>query len=553
MDFYKKPQNLHKLPKPAILPISYIRVESLLMFNRKNILILAVILWAAASSWAVCEDFEIDGMYEASLDLPRIYFSIAYSPNEPPIQIEVDGEIAPNYGFLDTGASGILLSRETVDNMQIDIDPNAQFVDTGVGGDEYFDISESLYIGTADFDSSNPIDPNIYYFQGSWRFQVKQDYVENFLEEPIDVLGVPVMAGRVVVLKPITDFNISGEDDIEAMYFRANITDANDANIPPTDFQVALRFEKYINPSNSGNIPPLPVLAYNPMIDNVVVEYNGVSTNANLLLDTGGSISIISAARGMELGLVDANGDPIVDYAFSVAIGGIGGSVELPGFILDKLSVPTLSGFDLVYLNARVCVHDIGILDEDSGDFVILDGIFGDNFLSASMDMATWDISSAPFDNIVIDMQNGLLGFDVNSAYPLPVCRFTDFNNDCEVNHADLQVFGQNWLRSDCNEQNGFCGGADIDQSGEVNNVDYVFLASDWGSGVCQSRCGSVRRPKPLGDLTGDCEVDFRDLHIIAEEWLGACNWLNFNCRGGDFDRDGILNLKDFNQFSRNW
>jgi hypothetical protein len=234
----------------------------------------------------------------------------------------------------------------------------------------------------------------------------------------------------------------------------------------------------------------------------------------------------------------------------------------VPGFILDKLSVPTLSGFNLVYLNARVCVHDIGILDEDSGDFIILDGVFGDNFMCATMSTAIvdensifggMDISSGPFDNIVVDMKNGLLGFDVNSAYPIPVCRFSDLNNDCAVNNIDLQIFGQNWLRSDCNEQNGFCGGADIDESGEVNNVDYVFLANDWGSTICQGKCGSERMPRPVGDLTGDCEVDLLDLHIIAEEWLNSCDWLNFNCRGGDINRDGILNLKDFNQFSQNW
>jgi hypothetical protein len=520
------------------------------MFSRKYIPILAIILSAAVSSWGLCEDFEIDGTYEASIDLPRIYFLLTRSPNEPPI--EVDGAFEVNYAFLDTGASGILLSRETADIMQIDVDPNAQFVDTGVGGDEYFDVSEPLYIGTADYESDEAYDTNIYDIHEQWRFQVSQEYADGFLGEAIDVLGVPVMAGKAAVLKPITDFNIF-DDDITSMYFWANIVEANDPNIPPTDFQVALRFEKYINPSNPENIPPLPVLAYNPMIDNVVVEHNGVSTNANLLLDTGGTISIISVARGMDLGLVDANGEPIVDCAFSIPIGGIGGIVELPGFIIDKLSVPTLSGFNLVFLNARVCVHDIGVFDEARGDFIILDGIFGDNFMCASIDMESWDISSTPFDNIVIDMKNGLLGFDVNPVYPLPVCRFTDFNNDCAVNNADLQILAQNWLRSDCNEQNDFCGGADIDESGEVNNIDYVFLANDWGSTVCQSRCGSKRMPRPLGDLTGDCEVNFRDLNIIAAEWLNSCDWLNFNCRGGDFDRDGILNLKDFSQFSQNW
>ena len=497
---------------------------------------------------AACDDFEIDGTYEAAIDLPRIYFLLKDSPNEPPRT--VDGVFELNYGFLDTGASGILMSRETADTMQIDTDPNAQFVDTGIGGDEFFDVSESLYIGTADYDSEDPYNPDIYHVSGPWRFQVSREYVE-WPSEPLDVLGIPLMAGRVAVLKPITDFNIFGESEL--MYFRADIKDANDPNIPATDFQVALRFEKYINKSNSLNIPPLPVLAYNPVIDNVIVEYNGVSSTGNLLFDTGGSISVISIAQGVKLGLVDTNGDPIVPMDFSMLIGGIGGEVEIPGFIIDKLSVPTLNGFNLVFLNARICVHDIGVLDEDSGEFIILDGIFGDNFICASMSMETWDISTTPFDNIVIDTRRGLLGFDVNSVYPVPICRFTDLNIDCTVDINDLSILAQHWLQTDCNSSNDFCAGADIDRNGGVNFEDYRILADDWHSMKCQYPCGSEKKPRPAADLTGDCVVDIYDLKIIAAEWLNACDWLNWNCRGADFDRNGISNFKDFNTFSNSW
>jgi hypothetical protein len=474
---------------------------------------------------------------------------LKYSPNEPPI--EVEGNFELNYAFLDTGASGILLSKETTEFMQIAIDTNAQFVDTGVGGDEYFDVSGPLYIGTADYEALDPNDPNIYYLHGPWRFQVSQEYAE-WPNEPIDVLGIPVMAGRTVVLKPIRDFDIFDEEE-EWPYFTADIKEPNDPNIPAVDFQVALRFEKYINPSNPQNIPPLPVLAYNPVIDNIVVEYNGISSAGNWLFDTGGTVSIISITQAAALGLTDENGEPIIPIDFSVSIGGIGGTVELPGFEIDKLSVPTLSGFDLVYINARVCVHDISVLDEDSGQFITLDGVFGDNFICASLNIETWEISGSPFDNIVIDTQNALLGFDVNSVYPLPVCRFTDLNNDCKVNTDDLAILSQYWLQTGCNSSNDFCDGADIDQNGSVNFSDFVFLADDWLENECQHPCGSEKQPFPDADLTRDCLIDIYDLEIIAEEWLNDCDWLNWNCRGGDMDKDGILNFKDFAAFAENW
>lgn len=514
--------------------------------NKCCFIVFAAILSAASlSSFAACQDFEIQGTFEASLDLPRILFLLKHSPNEPPI--EVEGYFELNYAFLDTGASGLLMSKETAEVMQIAIDPNGQFVDTGIGGDEYFDVSENLYIGVTDYDSPDPYNPDVYSLYGPWRFQVKQEYVE-WPEEPLDVLGIPVMAGKTAVLKPITSLDI---EDIR--YFTADIKEANDPNIPETDFQVALRFEKYINPTSPENIPPLPVLAYNPVIDNVTVEYNGASSTGNLLLDTGGTISLISVAQAVKLGLTDANGDPIVPIDFSIPIGGIGGSVELPGYILDKLSVPTLSGFDLVYINARVCVHDIGIYDVQQDQWIVLDGIFGDNFICASMDMATWDMSGTPFDNIVIDTQNALLGFDVNSAYPLPVCQFTDLNNDCIVNEMDLSVLGDNWLATDCNSSNGFCDGSDIDKDGNVNFSDYTILAGDWGDSNCQHPCGSEQRPFPPADLNRDCTVDLYDFDILAAEWLNSCDWLNWNCRGSDFDRNGTVNFEDYQVFSDNW
>ena len=513
---------------------------------------IAISLFLSAVVLAACEDFEIEGTYEASLDLPRILFLLKHSPSESPLPIGEDFEL--NYAYLDTGASGILLSLETADYMQFDIYASAQFVDTGIGGDEYFDVSEPLYIGTADFNAPDPYDLNIYYLNGPWHFQVSREYSEGgFFMEPLDVLGIPVMAGRTVVLRPIRDFDIFEE----IPYFTADIKDPNDPNIPAVDFQVALRFEKYISPSNPQNIPPLPVLAYNPVIDNITIERDGNSSTGNWLFDTGGSVSVISNDQAMTLGLVDEEGEPLVEPDFYVSIGGVGGEVNLPGFTLDKLSVPTLSGFNLVFLNARVCVQNIGVWDEDTGDFTFLDGVFGSNFICASFtfDSETWDleISSTPFDNIIIDTRNALLGFDVAPEYPLPTCQFTDLNADCRVDTIDFSLFAQHWRRTDCSSDDGFCNGADIDADGSVNFSDFVLLADDWLKNECQYPCGSEKRPYPVADLTHDCCVNISDLMVFTEEWLNSCDWLNFNCRGGDFDRDGTVSFRDFTVFSDNW
>jgi hypothetical protein len=229
--------------------------------------------------------------------------------------------------------------------------------------------------------------------------------------------------------------------------------------------------------------PPLPVLAYNPVIDNVKFEYNGKTATATLVLDTGGTVSLISSAIANRLGLTDANGTPIVTPDFTIPIGGIGGEVELPGYQINNLIIPTLNGYNVAYNNARICVSDIGMINEDTNEFVILDGIFGSNFLCASATLDL-DLAATPYDAIVLDTKKGLLGFDVNSIYPLPA--------------------------------------------------------------PSKSCCGDNEHPWLKGDLNRDCKTDFMDIRILAEEWLSLCDPLNWNCRQADFNLDGTTDFRDY-------
>jgi len=56
----------------------------------------------------------------------------------------------------------------------------------------------------------------------------------------------------------------------------------------------------------------------------------------------------------------------------------------------------------------------------------------------------------------------------------------------------------------------------------------------------------------PIGDLDGNCEVDFNDLQIFASQWLnapGSC-W-DFNC--ADFDGSNFVDMFDFGLLAGNW
>ena len=501
---------------------------------------------------AAAEDFVLEGMFEAAVDLPRIMFLIKRDPNGEPIKVYDDFEddyvFVEQYAFLDTGASGVLFSRETaLLYMELNLEEEAVYYDVGVGGAEDFNVSEPIYIGTLDYNSPQSLNPGAYKLHEQWRIQVKKTYVEDWFSSPIDIIGTPAMMGKVVVLNSASTNQLGS--------FIADIKEANDVTIPEVDFEVAIRFEKFVwDSEDSNNIPPYPILAYNPMID-VILDYNNISVDGRFLLDTGAMVSMMNIDRGMELGLVDANGDPIIEPNFVVQLGGVGSNVEVPGFIIDTLKVPTLNGFDLVYKNARVTVHDIGVYDFDNNEYLILDGIFGSNFLCATLDSNIMDLNlelaGTVYDWVVIDMNQGKLGFDVNDIHSVPIN--PDIAVSDKIDSFDLQILIINWLREDCNEGNYYCTRSDINKDGSVNGIDYSMLAGWWGEDGLAVVCGGQFNPWPTGDFTRDCKVDILDLAVLARQWLAGCSWYDWNCIGADIDRDGAVNFKDMSEIGKSW
>lgn len=431
-------------------------------------------------------NFQVDGTLPFG-DLSYIWTLFRRSPGGEPLP---DPEESVVYMFFDTGASGILLSRETREAIGIYAEPNAKFVDVGVGGEEEFEVSESLYVALADY---SPLDEGVVESQfhedlGPWRMMLTTDYVEDpLLGEPIDIVGIPGMAGKSVVLKVgLFEFY-----ELIIPYYFTQIMDANDPYIAEADIEVKVRFTNFLYTSHPNNSGPLPVLGYNPVIENIRIGYGGNSSTGDWLFDTGAQLSMIASSQAEILGLVDSNGDPIVTPEFYQPIGGIGGEIEVPVFIVDTVSIPTLGGFDLVYGNPYVGVLDIGIIDERTGEPIILDGIFGTNFLGYSYDM-NLNIVMGPYDNIIFDTQRAILGFDVNDIYPVP--------------------------------------------------------------DTLPNQCGDAEHPWLEGDINRDCRTDMNDLRMLSYEWLSSnCEWLNWNCAGCDLNRDNKVNLRDMALLAGNW
>jgi serine protease len=55
------------------------------------------------------------------------------------------------------------------------------------------------------------------------------------------------------------------------------------------------------------------------------------------------------------------------------------------------------------------------------------------------------------------------------------------------------------------------------------------------------------------GDINQDCAVNFKDLLILAENWLASCTSSNNWCAGADVNTSGTVNLSDFSKIASQW
>lgn len=434
-------------------------------------------LVAAPSAYAT----DVEGVWPASLDLPRVFALFEHNGEVLSIDPNDDSAFIPIWAFLDTGASGILMGPQTRDLLQI---PQAfasdgvtpvRFGDVGVAGTEFFDVSQTMTLKIAD-QHAHVVDP--YVIDGDYsvfdthvpavRVQlgipstVEPPNPIDILRSTLDIIGMPAMRDRIVVMDPrptngviplIENPNAPIDDlDLEDIFIRTNVYEASDATapIPATSHTVKMSyasFDAYTTTTPTG--AQGPTLARNPFIGpspvpnanglfndapGVKLSYGGASTEASLLLDTGGSVSAIATHIADDLGITYDPANPLgsenprllgvpEEFQITTTIAGIGGELTIAGFFLEALLLRTEEG-DLGndldpnhvrFLDAPVYVFDIA-LDEN----LTIDGILGMNFLSASTffesdgtNFAFLAGRESPFSALVFNEPLGTLGLEV--------------------------------------------------------------------------------------------------------------------------------------------
>ncbi len=413
----------------------------------RRIFCLAAVMLSASIALAT----DIEGVQPAALDQPRVYICLRRDLKSPPLSTGKGAEQAINVtAFLDTGASGILLSKTTADALGIKLETaagrNVVFHDVGVGGGDQFDVSEPLLVFmAASGKNGEPADASGYPMSfGPVRLQLGQSAgVMDMLTGGLDVVGMPAMKGEVAVLdpKPVDTFG-------DTMH--AGVLEKNDSRIPKTPLHVLLSFGDFkrftqLTPANA----PGPTLADNPFIGPsptnspaggkkeippIIVSFNGKQATGSFLLDTGAAASMISAHLAAKLGVAyvagtEGTGAPKLDgppdaEQFTFTVGGIGGQKKSAGFYLDSLTLPTRENQPLVYRKAPLLVSDIEVEDPATHQRITLDGVLGMNFFVASAMVQESAIlpdinhlTAGPYDWIVFDEPAATLGLKLSKAF----------------------------------------------------------------------------------------------------------------------------------------
>ena len=248
---------------------------------------------------------DIPGVLYAALDSPVINAYVATRAGGPPLVAYDSDPFGLSSGttftiqpYLDTGASGILLSDDTFTALSQPLNKPAEaglaksrypantgplvvYQDVGVGGSDNFNVSQPVYLSlaknSATVDLDNPQTYTSIYNQsvGPVRLQIGQppaDPLDVFSE--FDVIGMPAMQGKVAVFdpKPVDAYVISGDiDDLASMqtYLYSPRTPYNAATadsepgIPPTNRHIRLSygsFDRFTQVTPTAHQAPLSAI-----------------------------------------------------------------------------------------------------------------------------------------------------------------------------------------------------------------------------------------------------------------------------------------------------
>jgi len=296
--------------------------------------------------------------------------------------------------IFDTGSSGILLGQLHADEMGIakltDSGGNpVMFTDEGIGGLEDFYVSQATGIRIA---PTSLVTDEITSWLELAEFGNYTDYGQFYLQMASsgipDIVGAPIL-GQKVMRCNLDDWrwiDLVHSPTSPVLAYTQLLDDVPDTFTDGISLKIQLEMHDYFE----GQDPPVSV-GRNPLINNVKVRTRDEATGGLIaetagnswLFDTGAQLTVISRPLADEIGIDWTQ--PGVD---SVQVAGVGGNIDMEGYIIDELVVPAVTGDELVFHDVIVFVPLPREGEDPSEAWDLpgeLAGIFGMNLLSGNL------------------------------------------------------------------------------------------------------------------------------------------------------------------------
>jgi hypothetical protein len=395
-----------------------------------------------------------------------------------------------NRFILDTGATSIIAMNDAAGELE----DNGYVVENtvleqGVAGFSELDVSAPYTVRIADSSAATFDLANHRIMSG----QFEDLFGVN------GIVGMPAMVGRVVTLDTSVWADIEDIFDLVPMDVRiANSLPAGGGH----RYSVPIRAQRF----DAEGEDPLPSSSPIPFVE-MSVGYRDNTATGSFILDTGAAISFISTELGLQLGL-DSNNDGVLDTSDeqsdgTLPLGGIGGTVEAPLFYIDRFSVATEQGVDLVWnLESSLSVVVIDIHED-------IDGVLGSDLLTSGWFSGLFDEEQeeliGPLQQVHFDFRQlfetddtGKIYFDLTPSFDVVQTGLPgDFNGDWTVNAADYTLWRNSQGTSGSNLP------ADANGDGEVDNEDFLVWKSHYGESIGLGGAGSIAVPEPGACLLG--------------------------------------------------
>jgi hypothetical protein len=397
---------------------------------RRGLVSVAAILLAVAVAGAQdrVREVVVTGTLEAATGQPMVHLRVSdrgrvltAKPDELRKLLGDDAIMRSLPAYLDTGASGYVISSETAARFGIVRDEDSVYHEVGLHGEVAMGVSRAYTLEIAGVDG-DPAQPATEFsaLRGKAHLllnETKRPPAVALVAGSVDIVGMAAMRELVVEIDPGAMGRVKpagGGDPLADLERLAELMrpprvtlHGKGKRVRGGDVIVSLEMMDYNRKRAPGNRGTQPTVDSNPTLPAITAKHGGRTYAGDWLLDTGAVVSIISVAQAQALGLVGADGRPTREPDFRLPLGGVGGAIELdPGFVIDRLEVPARSKRRLVFRDAHVVVRDVSIVLDD-GRHVTLAGVFGLNLLLPSASglasgMPT-AVSPPPFERIWID------------------------------------------------------------------------------------------------------------------------------------------------------